>query len=89
MCQTAAEPGVATVFREIVRSGGDVRLLWIPVDDVLAGSYGHAAGLLQGSILLGVLSVDSRQLTLNPPDQLLLQPGDQLVGLTRLGECDW
>jgi hypothetical protein len=86
VCQTAAEPGVATVFRELVRTSGDVRLKWCDVGDQLAGSYGHAAGMLQDCVLLGVLEAESKSLTLNPPDHLLLQPGDRLVALTRQGE---
>lgn len=86
VCQTAVEPGVATVFRELVRAGGDVHLEWCEVGGQLAGSYSSAAGMLQACVLLGVLEAESKLLTLNPPDHLLLQPGDRLVALTRQGE---
>jgi len=85
VCQTAVAPGLATVFRELVRAGGDVHLAWCDVDDRLAGTYGRAAEILQGSVLLGMLGAESKQLTLNPPDQLMLLPGDRLVALTRPG----
>lgn len=69
-----------------MRAGGGVRLAWVPVGEELVGSYGRAAGLLQpGSVLLGVLPAESKQLVLNPADVLLLQPEDRLVVLTRQG----
>jgi hypothetical protein len=74
---------VATVFRELVRAGGDVHLDWCLVNEQLATTYGGAAEMLQGCVLLGVQSAESQQLTLNPPDYLMLQPGDRLVALTR------
>jgi hypothetical protein len=70
----------------LVRAGGDVRLDWCEVGELLSGSYGQAADMLQGCVLLGVLAVENKQVTLNPPDQLLLQPGDRLVALVRQGE---
>lgn len=69
-----------------MRAGGDVRLDWCEVGEQLAGSYGGAAEMLQSCVLLGVLEAESKQLMLNPPDHLLLQPGDRLVTLTRQGE---
>lgn len=63
-----------------------MHLDWCEVTEQLAGSYGSAAkaASAQGCcVLLGVLAADSQQLTLNPPDHLLLQPGDRLVALTR------
>lgn len=74
---------MATVFRELVRAGGDVHLDWCLVTEQLATTYGGAAEMLQGCVLLGVQSAESQQLTLNPPDHLMLQPGDRLVALTR------
>lgn len=75
---------MATVFRELVRAGGDVHLEWCEVGQQLAGSYSSAAGMLQACVLLEVLEAESKLLTLNPPDPL--QQGDRLVALTRQGE---
>lgn len=77
---------MATVFRELVRASADVRMDWLMVNDRLAGSYGHAASLLQDTVLLGVLAAEGGQLALNPPDHVMLSPGDRLVALTRQGE---
>lgn len=73
------------MFRELVRAGSDVKLDWCEVGEQLVGSYGRAAEMLRGCVLLGVLSAGHQQLTLNPPDHLLLQLGDRLVVLTRQG----
>jgi hypothetical protein len=74
------------VFRELVRAGCDAKLDWCEVGEQLIGSYGRAATMLPGCVLLGVLSAGHQQLTLNPPDHLLLQLGDRLVALTRQGK---
>lgn len=87
LAQTAIEPGVATVFRELVRAGADARVAWCTVDDEqLSGGFGRAASLFADTVLLGVQAAGSQHVLLNPPDSFLLAPNDRLIGITRLGE---
>ncbi len=84
--QTALQPGVASVYREIVRQGPDaVQFKWCHVDRQLAGAYGQLQRHFADAVLCGVLSGTDATLQLNPDDDVEVHEGDKIIGLTRQG----
>jgi hypothetical protein len=93
VARSAVQPGVATVFREIIRQGaGAACLRWHAVDTSLTGPYSSCREQFPAAVLLGLwrreggANSGQGQLWLNPPERLQLMEGDMLLGLTRHGE---
>lgn len=84
LAQTALQPGLASVSRELVQQGdGIAQIRWIDVLDSRDNSYGTLRRKYENAVICGYVRQDSKTLHLNPDDSVCLDAGDQLVALTR------
>lgn len=78
MVQTARQSGLAQVYRDLMTFAGSE--FYFKAFPQLAGRpFGKAQWYIEGAVVCGVRQKATGQTVLNPPDELVLQKGDELL----------
>ncbi len=76
MAQTCRQPGLSTVYTELLDFGGD-EIYFSDCPELFGKTFGESLQMFETSAVLGVCSGDKT--AVNPPMNTLIQKGDQII----------
>ncbi len=79
IAQTCRQPGLSTVYTELLDFGGD-EIYFSACPETIGKTFGEALFLFEKSTVIGIQSQGKTYL--NPPMATILQPGDQIIAIS-------
>ncbi|MDO9492110.1 hypothetical protein [Acetobacterium sp.] len=79
IAQTCRQPGLSTVYTELLDFGGD-EIYFSDCPEIIGKTFGEALFLFEKSTVIGVQTQGKTYL--NPPMETILQPGDQIIAIS-------
>ncbi len=79
MAQTCRQPGLSTVYTELLDFGGD-EIYFSDGSELYGKTFGEAIQMYETSTVLGICSGDKTMV--NPPMNTLIQKGDQIIAIS-------
>ncbi len=79
MAQTCRQPGLSTVYTELLDFGGD-EIYFSDCAELCGKTFGEAIQMYETSTVLGICSGDKTMV--NPPMNTLIQKGDQIIAIS-------
>lgn len=79
IAQTCRQPGLSTVYTELLDFGGD-EIYFSDCPETIGKTFGEALFLFKKSTVIGIQSQGKTYL--NPPMATILQPGDQIIAIS-------
>ncbi|MDD3306163.1 MAG: hypothetical protein PHO29_03570 [Acetobacterium sp.] len=79
IAQTCRQPGLSTVYTELLDFSGD-EIYFSDCPEVIGKTFGEVLFMFEKSTVIGILSQEKTYL--NPPMETILQPGDQIIAIS-------
>lgn len=81
MVQTSRQSGLSVVYIELMDFGGD-EIYFIEEPKLVGKTFREATFSYEDSAIIGVQFASDNHVEVNPPMSTVIQPGDQLIGIT-------
>eukprot|EP00798_Chlamydomonas_sp_ICE-L_P014743 gene14743-20790_t len=83
VAQSSLQPGLCTIYENILRHGKEAEFVWVEANDDLRGKFSCARKRFPDAVTLGYISSYDGELHLNPGDSDIVTPGDKFILLCR------
>lgn len=81
MVQTSRQSGLSVVYIELMDFGGD-EIYFLEEPKLVGKTFREAIFSYEDSAIIGVQFASDNHVEVNPPMSTVIQPGDQLIGIT-------
>lgn len=81
MVQTSRQSGLSVVYIELMDFGGD-EIYFVEEPKLVGKTFREAIFSYEDSAIIGIQFASDNHVEVNPPMSTVIQPGDQLIGIT-------
>lgn len=81
MVQTSRQPGLSVVYIELMDFGGD-EIYFAEEKSLIGKTFREVIFAYEDSAIMGIQFADDGRVEINPPMSTVMQPGDQIIGIT-------